>query len=111
MRFGLEVPDLTTYLAGQGATLAAMRRIDEGVWARGCRIAPARPESLSLETRFLNRSGDWVSARTSCGTPNGRREAVCKGEYPINIVTRQAQRLSGAQSADGMETSAARGLI
>ncbi|MDA3856972.1 MAG: hypothetical protein PF480_01710 [Roseovarius sp.] len=74
-RFGLEVPDLTAYLAGQGATLPAMRQIDDitpapellKVWARGCRIDPARLERLSLETRYHNRSRDWVLARTRGG--------------------------------------------
>jgi hypothetical protein len=74
-RFGLEVPDLTAYLAGQGATLPAMRQIDDitpdpkllKIWARGCRIDPARLERLSLETQYLNRSRDWVSGRGGGG--------------------------------------------
>ena len=74
-RFGLEVPDLTEYLAGQGATLPVMRQIDDTtpdpellkIWAWGCRIDPARLERLSLEPRYHNRSRDWISSAGGSG--------------------------------------------
>jgi len=69
-RFGLEVPDMTAYLAGQGDTLSARRQIDNTapdlellkIWARGCRIDPARLERLSLKFRHPNRPCDWISS-------------------------------------------------
>jgi len=69
MRFGLEVPDMTAYLARQGDTLSARRQIDDTapdpellkIWARGCRIDPARLERLSLKFRQHNRPHDWIS--------------------------------------------------
>jgi hypothetical protein len=87
-RFGLEVPDLMAYLVGQGATLPAMRQIDDTtpdpellkVWARGCRIDPARLERLSLDTRYHNRSRDWVSARTRGGV------SVCLACFDADVA-------------------------
>jgi hypothetical protein len=54
-RFGLEVPDLTAYLAGQVATLPAMRQIDDTtpdpellkVWAQGCSLRQGHSEPVS----------------------------------------------------------------
>lgn len=69
-RFGLEVPDMTAYMAGQGDTLRLLRQIDDTapdpellkIWARGCRIDPARLERLSLKCRHHNRPRDWISS-------------------------------------------------
>ncbi len=74
-RYGLEVPDMTVYLAGQGDTLPALRQIDDTapdpellkIWARGCRIDPARLERLSLKFRHHNRPRDWISGRGGGG--------------------------------------------
>ena len=87
-RFGLEVPDLTAYLAGQGATLPAMRQIDDTtpnlellkIWARGSRIDPARLERLSLATRYFNRSRDWVSGRGGGGV------SVCVACFDADVT-------------------------
>jgi len=90
-RFGLEVPDLTTYLAGQGATLPATRQIDDitpdpellKIWARDCRIDPARLERLSLKLRYPNRSHDWISARARGGV------SVCLGCFDTDTAARR----------------------
>tara|TARA_Y100001951_G_scaffold105114_1_gene119973 strand:+ start:2741 stop:3808 length:1068 start_codon:yes stop_codon:yes gene_type:complete len=74
-RYGLEVPELVSYLVGQGNSLPALRQIDDAtpdqeqlkIWSRGCRIDPARLERLSLKLRYPNRSRDWVLARTRGG--------------------------------------------
>lgn len=87
-RFGLEVPDLTEYLAGLGATLPVMRQIDDTtpdpellkIWAWGCRIDPARLERLSLEPRYHNRSRDWVSGWGGGGV------SVCLACFDADVV-------------------------
>ncbi len=87
-RFGLEVPDMTAYLAGQEGTLPVLRQIDDTtpdlellkVWARGCRIDPARLERLSLEARYRNRSRDWVSSRGGGGA------SVCLACFDADIA-------------------------
>lgn len=90
-RFGLEVPDLTAYLAGQGVTLPATRQINDitpdpellKIWARGCRIDPARLERLSLKLRYPNRSHDWISARARGGV------SVCLACFDTDIAARR----------------------
>tara|TARA_R110002051_G_scaffold325594_1_gene429187 strand:+ start:3002 stop:3976 length:975 start_codon:yes stop_codon:yes gene_type:complete len=87
-RFGLEVPDMTAYLAGQRDTLPALRQIDDTVpdpellkiWARGCRIDPARLERLSLKFRHHNRPRDWISAKTRGGI------SVCVACFDADIA-------------------------
>lgn len=74
-RYGLEVPALVSYLVGQTDTLPALRQIDDitpdpellKIWARGCRIDPARLERLSLKLRYTNWSHDWVLGRAGGG--------------------------------------------
>ena len=74
-RYGLDVPGLTAYLAGQGNNTAGLRQIDDinpdrnllKSWARGCRIDPARLKRLSLKLRHPNRSRDWILGRAGGG--------------------------------------------
>ena len=74
-RYGLEVPDMTAYMAGQRDTLPLLRQIDDTapdpellkIWARGCRIDPARHERLSLKFRHHNRPRDWISSARGGG--------------------------------------------
>lgn len=66
-RYGLEVPGLTAYLAGQGGSAPDLRQIDDinpdpgllRLWARGCWIDPARLKCLSLKSRYPERPQDW----------------------------------------------------
>ena len=66
-RYGLEVPELTVSLAGQGGGAPDLRKIsdinpDPGLlrlWARSCSIDPARLERLSLKSRYPERPRDW----------------------------------------------------
>lgn len=66
-RYGLEVPEVTTYLVGQGGSAPDLRKIDDispdrgllRLWARGCWIDPARLERLSLKSRYPERPQDW----------------------------------------------------
>lgn len=66
-RYGLEVPELTAYLTGQGGSLPDLREIDDinpdpgllRLWARGCWIDPARLERLSLNSRYPGRPQEW----------------------------------------------------
>lgn len=56
-RFGLEVPDMTVYLAGQGETPPTLRQIDDTapdpellkIWARGCRDRSCAPRTPVIE--------------------------------------------------------------
>jgi len=74
-RYGLEVPELVSYLIGRGNSLPALRQINDitpdpellKIWSRGCRIDPARLERLSSIFRHHNRSREWVSARIRGG--------------------------------------------
>ena len=87
-RFGLEVPDMTAYLAGQGDTLSARRQIDNTapdlellkIWARGCRIDPARLERLSLKFRHPNRPRDWISSGEGGGV------SVCLACFDADVA-------------------------
>lgn len=53
---GLDVPEMTAYLAGQGGNTPDLRQIDDmnpdpvllGLWAEACRIDPARLWRRSL---------------------------------------------------------------
>lgn len=66
-RYGLEVPEVTTHLVGQGGSAPDLRKIDDispdrgllRLWARGCRIDSARLERLSLKSRYPERPQDW----------------------------------------------------
>ncbi len=66
-RYGLEVSELTAYLAGQGDSHPNLRKIDDinpdpgllRLWAQGCWIDPARLERLSLNSRYPGRQQDW----------------------------------------------------
>ncbi|SDI62224.1 TniQ protein [Salipiger marinus] len=66
-RYGLEVPEVTTHLVGQGGRAPDLRKIDDispdrgllRLWARGCRIDSARLERLSLKSRYPDRLQDW----------------------------------------------------
>jgi hypothetical protein len=87
-RFGLEVPDMTAYLAGQEGTLPTLCQIADTtpepellkIWARGCRIDPARLERLTLEARYRNRSRDWVSSRGGGGV------SVCLACFDADVA-------------------------
>jgi hypothetical protein len=66
-RYGLEVPEVTTHLVGQGGSAPDLRKIDDispdrgllRLWARGCRIDSARLERLPLKSRYPERPQDW----------------------------------------------------
>ena len=87
-RYGLEVPELVSYLVGQRDTLPALRQIDDitpdpellKVWARGCRIDPARLERLSLKLRYHNRPHDWVLGR------EGGSVSVCFACFDADVT-------------------------
>ena len=71
-RYGLEVPEMTTWLAGQGTGMQSHRLIDDiapdpdllWLWARACRIDPARLTRLSLAFRYPNRAHVWTLDRS-----------------------------------------------
>lgn len=71
-RYGLDVPDMTTWLAGQGGGIQPHRFIDDvapdsnllRLWARACRVDPARLTRLSLVLRYLNRVPAWILERS-----------------------------------------------
>ena len=87
-RFGLEVSDMTVYLAGQGDILPALRQIDDTapdpellkIWVRGCRIDPVRLERLSLKLLYPNRSHDWISGRGRGGV------SVCLACFDADVA-------------------------
>ena len=64
---GLDVPEMTAYLAGQGGNTPDLRQIDDmnpdpvllGLWAEACRIDPARLWRRSLASRHPDRPRDW----------------------------------------------------
>ncbi|WP_299682829.1 TniQ family protein, partial [uncultured Roseobacter sp.] len=71
-RYGLEVPDMTTWLAGQGTGMQSHRLIDDiapdpdllWLWAWACRIDPARLTRLSLAFRYRKRTHFWTLDRS-----------------------------------------------
>ena len=71
-RYGLEVPEMTTWLAGQATGMQSHRLIDDiapdpdllWLWARACRIDPARLTRLSLAFRYPNRAHVWTLDRS-----------------------------------------------
>lgn len=70
-RYGLEDQALTAWLAGQGRGMQALRPVDDivpdpgvlGLWARACRVDPARLLRLSLTSRFSDRPPSWFLER------------------------------------------------
>ncbi|WP_254448966.1 TniQ family protein [Thalassococcus sp. S3] len=71
-RYGLDVPDMTTWLAGQGSGIPSHRLIDDiapdpdllWLWARACRIDPARLTRLSLAFHYPDRAPAWTLERS-----------------------------------------------
>ncbi len=100
-RYGLDVQGLTAYLAGQGDSPTALRKIDDAdpnpdllrLWARGCRIDPARLWRLSLKSRhpvrplewFMNRAGEAVPACLACFDADfaARRDGYMRGDWRL----------------------------
>ena len=72
VRYGLEVQEMTTWLAGQGKGMQSHRLIDDVApdpdllwpWARVCRIDPARLTRLSLAFRYPNCAHVWTLDRS-----------------------------------------------
>ena len=75
-RYGLEPQILLAYLAGQGGE-ARPSRVDEmdpdpgllRLWARACRIDPARLNRLSLAVRYPDRPRSWLAGAAEGTTP------------------------------------------
>ena len=71
-RYGLEVPELTAWLAEQGRETQLPRRVDDRypdpelliLWARTCRVDPGRLTRLSLTSRYPDRPPSWVRERS-----------------------------------------------
>lgn len=72
VRYGLAVPDMTTWFAGQGREAQPHHLVDDiapdpnllWLWARACRLDLARLTSLSLALRYPNRVPTWILARS-----------------------------------------------
>lgn len=66
-RYGLEAPAMTAWLAGQGRDPQIPRQLDDiapdpgllRLWARACRLDPARLARLSLASRYPERPRQW----------------------------------------------------
>ncbi len=71
-RYGSEPLELMMYLAGQGGSGASLRQVDDVVpdmellrlWAKACRIDPARLRRRSLVSRYSDRSRNWFLDET-----------------------------------------------
>ncbi len=71
-RYGSEPLELMMYLAGQGGNGASPRQVDDVVpdtrllriWAKACRIDPARLRHRSLVSRHPDRPRDWFLNET-----------------------------------------------
>lgn len=76
-RYGLDVPGLTAYLAGQGGNTAGLRLVDDAnpdmallrLWAKACRIDPVRLKRLSLKFRYPTRPQEWFLDRAGSTVP------------------------------------------
>ena len=74
-RYGLEPQILSSFLAGQGGEI---RRVDDmepdpgllQLWARVCRIDPARLTRLSLVVRYPDRPRSWLVGDTEGPVPS-----------------------------------------
>lgn len=71
-RYGSEPLELMVYLAGQGRPTEGLRQVDDvapdmgllRLWAKACRIDPARLRHRSLASRYPDRSRDWLLTET-----------------------------------------------
>lgn len=71
-RYGLAVPDMTTWLAGQGREAQPHHLVDDiapdptqlRLWARACRLDLARLTRLSLALRYPDRVPAWTLERS-----------------------------------------------
>ncbi|ASM74874.1 MULTISPECIES: TniQ family protein [Roseobacteraceae] len=71
-RYGSEPLELTVYLAGQGRPTEGLRQVDDvapdmgllRLWAKACRIDPARLRHRSLASRYPDRPRDWFLNET-----------------------------------------------
>ena len=71
-RYGLEVPEMSIWLARQGSGIPAHRLIDDiapdrnllRLWARACRVDTIRLVRLTLASRFLYRVPTWILERS-----------------------------------------------
>ncbi|WP_254892578.1 TniQ family protein [Roseovarius sp. A-2] len=70
-RYGLETPAMTAWLVGQGRGMRSHNLVDDiapepellRLWARACRVDPARLMRLSLTSRFSDRPPTWFLER------------------------------------------------
>lgn len=98
-QYGLETPAMTVWLAGQGRHALPVRPFDDiapdpgilTLWARACRVDPARLMRLSLTSRFSDRPLTWflerprVPACLACfeADCSSRRDSYLRSEWML----------------------------
>lgn len=94
--YGLEAPALTAWLAGQGGDAPFPLQLDDiapdpgllRIWARACRVDPARLARLSLASRYPERPRQWFLERP--GVP------VCLGCFDADVTAGRDSYLRSA---------------
>ena len=84
--YGLETPAMTAWLAGQGRGVQSSRSVDDiapdpellRLWARACRVDPARLHRLSITSRYPDQPRQWLLERP--GVP------VCLGCFDAYVA-------------------------
>ncbi len=85
-RYGLEAPAMFAWLAGQGRGMRSHNLVDDiapdtellRLWARACRVDPARLHRLSITSRYPDQPRQWLLERP--GVP------VCLGCFDADVT-------------------------
>ena len=85
-RYGMETPAMTAWLAGHGRDVQPSRPVDDiapepellRLWARACRVDPARLHRLSITSRYPDQPRQWLLEHP--GVP------VCLGCFDADVA-------------------------